>query len=326
MKLDKHGRFIGRRLRNDRFFQLILVLLVASVVWWSLDLSGFGSLGGAGDKTGHVQHEDLTEISGIVTSRRNPDVIWAHNDSGGIARVFAMKTDGTHLGVFPLAGARAIDWEDIAIGPGPTPRINYLYIADTGNNNLTRTTLTIYRIPEPRLEGERTRDTQSPEKAEALSFRFPGSPHECETLLVDPLTGDLYLITRDRNTVRQEAALVFRSAAPQESGATRTLELVASFSPVASIKGGDISPDGQMILLRAHSPQKRDKALLWQRPAGKAPLADAFRSAPVDVPVRDEPQGEAIAFSPDGDYFFTIGEGLGAPIYRYKLPRAEPEQ
>ena len=31
MKLDKQGRFVGRRLRNDRFFQLLLVLLVASV-------------------------------------------------------------------------------------------------------------------------------------------------------------------------------------------------------------------------------------------------------------------------------------------------------
>ena len=324
MKLDKHGRFVGRRLRNDRFFQLLLVLLVASVVWWSFDLGGFGSWRGAGSKIGHVQHKDLTEISGIVLSRRNPGVIWAHNDSGGIARVFALNTDGTHLGIFPLTGARAIDWEDIAIGPGPAPGIDYLYVADTGNNNLTRDVVTVYRVQEPLLDRKSSVGTRSLNGAEALPFRFPGSPHECETLLVDPLTADLYLVSRDRNARQSGNSFVFRSPAPHKPGAPRTLELVASFPVPAEIKGGDISPDGRMILLRAHSARRQVKALLWNWERKDTPLAQVFREPGHRVPVHHEPQGEAIAFSADGQSYFTVGEGLTAPIYRYEVPPPAP--
>lgn len=325
MKLDKHGRFVGRRLRNDRFFLLLLVLLGASVGWWFLETSGFGTLGRAGIRTGRVQHENLTEISGIVLSRRNPGVIWAHNDSGGIARVFALKTDGTHLGVFPLGGARATDWEDIAIGPGPAPRTDYLYIADTGNNNLIRRIITVYRVPEPLLDAESPANTRSLKKVETLSFRFPGSPHECETLLVDPLTGDLYFVSRDRNAREKGTSFVFRSPAPHKPGTIRTLELVASFPAPAEIKGGDISPDGRMILLRAHSPHRQVKALLWNRERKDTPLAQVFGMPAHRIPVRHEPQGEAIAFSADGRSYFTVGEGLKAPIYHYEVP-PEPGQ
>ncbi len=325
MKLDKHGRFVGRRLRNDRFFQLLLVLLGASVGWWLLKPTGFGAWGGAGIRTGHVEHENLTEISGIVLSRRNPDVIWAHNDSGGIARVFALKTDGTHLGAFPLAGARAIDWEDIAIGPGPSSDVDYLYLADTGNNTLTRSVVTVYRVPEPRLDGKSSTATRSLNGVEALSFRFPGSPHECETLLVDPLTADLYLVSRDRNARQGGNSFVFLSPAPHRPGTTRTLELVASFPAPIEIKGGDISPDGGMILLRAHSTRQQGKALLWNRERKEAPLAQVFGEPGHSAPVRREPKGEAIAFSADGRSYFTVGEGLTAPIYRYDVP-PEPDQ
>jgi hypothetical protein len=76
----------------------------------------------------------LTEISGIAASRKFSDVLWAHDASGDSARVFAMATDGTHLATFNLSGATNVDWEDMAIGPGPVAGIDYLYFADTGNN------------------------------------------------------------------------------------------------------------------------------------------------------------------------------------------------
>lgn len=320
MKLDRHGRFIGRRLRNDRFFWFILAALAISLAWWFLDSNNSGSWRGAGHKTGHVGPEDLTEISGIVLSRRNPGIIWTHNDSGGGPRIFALQTDGSPAGVFSLDNAVAIDWEDIAIGPGPSDQTDYLYLADSGNNNLSRNTITIYRVPEPLLENRNPSSGRTLTTVEALTFRFPEAPQECETLLVDPLTSDIYLVSRNRRSIGQETALVFRAAGPHQSGVTRTLELVASFSTPASIKGGDISRDGSLVLLRAHSPQRPGSALLWRRGTDKAPLHNVFREAPRDFPVRGEPQGEAIAFSPDSNFCFTIGEGLNAPIYRYKVP------
>jgi hypothetical protein len=104
-------------------------------------------------QVGKVADSALTEISGISTSRQTPGVIWAHNDSGDVNRVFALSSSGTRLATFYLTGASAIDWEDLAIGPGPIPGQDYLYVADTGNNSLNRATVTIYRVAEPSLAG-----------------------------------------------------------------------------------------------------------------------------------------------------------------------------
>src|SRR5262249_26664738 len=70
----------------------------------------------------------LTEVSGVVASRAHPPVFWVHNDSGGEPTVYAISPTGASLGAYPIAGATAIDWEDIAIGPGPERGTSYLYL------------------------------------------------------------------------------------------------------------------------------------------------------------------------------------------------------
>ena len=316
MKLDKHGRFISRKLRGDRFFRLIVTLLLLSVAWWALESVGSRP----GTRTGRVHTESLTEISGIVLSRNHKDVIWAHNDSGDEARIFALGTDGKSLGVFRLEGTTAIDWEDIAIGPGPLAEQDYLYIADTGNNALSRQTVTIYRVPEPAVDTTITSRTQTLTGVEALSMRFPSEPRECETLLVDPLNGDIYLVTRDRSERTKEVASVFHAPGPHRGGSPQTLKALTNFVPPASIRGGDISRDGRLVILRSHSLRPERGALLWKRSDPSSPLHEIFSDEPTNLTVRAEPQGESIAFSPGGDFFFTVSEGSKAPIYRFEVP------
>ncbi|NLT76895.1 MAG: hypothetical protein GXX98_10255, partial [Planctomycetes bacterium] len=74
-----------------------------------------------GVEAGIVRTPLIQEASGLVASRKNPGVLWVHNDSGDTARVFAIDTRGNLLGVCSVTGAKARDWEDIAIGPGPDP-------------------------------------------------------------------------------------------------------------------------------------------------------------------------------------------------------------
>ena len=156
-------------------------------------------------------------------------------------------------------------------------------------------------------------------------MNFPGRPHECESLLVDPLSGDLYLVSRDRKSSPRQGGFshVFRYPAPQVAGVKKTLELVAKFSAPKPIKGGDISPDGKTILLRAHSFDRRANALRWTWERENS-LAEVFAAQGLEVPAAFERQGEAIAFSADGLSYYTIGEGLHAPIYRYALTAREP--
>src|SRR4051812_49239849 len=89
----------------------------------------------SGITTGNIANSAITEASGIAASRLNPNVLWTHNDSGNPAQIFAMTSTGATLGSYTLTGAGNTDWEDISIGPGPLANTQYIYVADTGDNN-----------------------------------------------------------------------------------------------------------------------------------------------------------------------------------------------
>src|SRR5262249_40948692 len=72
---------------------------------------------------GSVDAGSLRQASGIALSHDNPGVLWTHNDAGDGPRIFALNTQGQLLGTYSLPGADAVDYEDIAIGPGPVPGI-----------------------------------------------------------------------------------------------------------------------------------------------------------------------------------------------------------
>ena len=62
----------------------------------------------------------LDEVSGLAVGRRNPDLLWTHNDSGDCAADLRYRTSRRRVVTeVSVAGAGALDWEDIAIGPGP---------------------------------------------------------------------------------------------------------------------------------------------------------------------------------------------------------------
>ena len=264
-------------------------------------------------RVGTVAHTSLTEISGIGASRQNAGVIWTHNDSGDTNRLFAMSTGGTHLGMFYLGGASAVDWEDLAVGPGPIAGQDYLYVADTGNNSLSRTTVTIYRVPEPTVTTGQLPVQATLSGVQAFPVRFPDAIRDVETLLVDPQNGDILLLTRDRS----QTGLTYIYLYPVEAqmpDLLATLTLVGSIASSVEIKGGDVSPDGKWLLLRRHSNTAQADGWLYACATG-APIEQAFASPPTLVPLAAEPQGEAVAFTPDSRGYYTISEGAAQPIY-----------
>ena len=102
-----------------------------------------------GDNAGTVSISGLVECSGLVASRNNVSVLWAHNDSNNPPQLFALDTQGRLLGIYNLTGAANTDYEDIGIGPGPLPNVSYLYVGDIGDNAENRSTIRVYQIPEP---------------------------------------------------------------------------------------------------------------------------------------------------------------------------------
>lgn len=85
----------------------------------------------------------LEESSGLA--RAGSDWI-SHNDSGDQPRLFRFGPDGQGAREYRVAGADAVDWEDVASNR------RWLFIADTGNNLGMRRDLRIYRLPLSQLE------------------------------------------------------------------------------------------------------------------------------------------------------------------------------
>ncbi len=277
---------------------------------------------------GVPQSPALPEISGLAASCTQADVFWTHNDSGDGPYVYAMSSAGAHLGRWELAGVAAIDWEDIAIGPGPVPGVDYLYIGDVGDNAHARLWVTVYRVPEPVVPLDGVPATETISTFDTLDIQYPlMTAYNCETLLVDPLNADLYLVTKDSQYTFGESR-VFHYPAPQYPGTTEIVSLVASLPSAADtfahlITAGDVAADGSAVLLRSYS-----YARWWPRDTGVA-LWEAFAETPCAVPAADEIQGEAIAFAPQGFDYYTASEesvlNEPQPLYYYEYYETEGE-
>lgn len=214
------------------------------------------------------------------------------------------------LGLFRSGTAGAIDWEDIAIGPGPAEGQDYIYVGDTGDNGRSRSSVTVYRVAEPGVSATQDPLTVNLAGVDALPMQYPGPEvYDAETLLVDPASGDIFLVTRDREG--QGVARVFRNPAPHAPGVMVTLELVATISLPQVVKGGDVSPAGDAVLLRLPS------GYYWPRAAGTN-LWEAFSVPACTVPLAAEPQGEALSFAADGLGYYTLSEGIFQPVYFYE--------
>ena len=259
----------------------------------------------------------VTEASGLAASRRNNDVLWTHNDSGSDPEVYAFTPalTGGLLGTFPLAGATAVDWEDIAVGPGPDASLTYLYVADIGDNGGSRNAVQVYRVAEPRVvasggpfQGQTLRNV------ERFDFVYPNGSRDAEAMMVDPLTGDLYIVVKSGSGTSP----VYRATAPLVAGTTQIMTEVAVLQFGGGIlpgdplvTGADITSDGSEIAIRTY-----DAAFAWRR-VGVTPIADALQTTPCSIPQAAEGQGEAIGYWADGQGYYTVGEGSATWVNRY---------
>lgn len=255
--------------------------------------------------TGLLQDAGVTEASGIAASRLKNGIYWTHNDSGGKAVIYAFDSKGRSYGRWTVSGATNLDWEDIAIGPGPERGRPYIYIADTGDNSRKRDDVVIYRVPEPQVRDAACRAGCKTRAAATLRFRYSDGPHDAETLLVHPVTGDIYLVTKAAHGDSKTAVFVSRG------GKDSTLKPIAALSiPDATyrmfaggITGGDISPDGRSVALcdylrlyRASLPASEAFDEIWKRPFPVTPTGAAV-------------QVEGVCFRADGKGVVAISEG-----------------
>lgn len=240
----------------------------------------------------------LAEASGLAASQALPGVLYAHNDSGDAPQIFALDADdGGLLATISLTGATHVDYEDIAVAPCAVGAASScVYVGDIGDNGLVRDAKTIYRFPEPALTGAAISVT-----AEAIAFQYPDGRHNAETLIVHPVTGAIYVVTKEAIGV---ASSVYRvDLVP----ATQVATLPFPTGAQLDVSGGDIDACGDTILLRLGS------SALYA-------LDGDFTATPRSLPIVQEANGEAIAWNATGTGYFTISEGAGAALNYVDCP------
>ncbi|MFV8755218.1 hypothetical protein ACNOYE_32110 [Nannocystaceae bacterium ST9] len=244
---------------------------------------------------------ELGEASGMVHSR-SQDLLWAHNDSGDSPRIFAFGLDGQRIATLELPGVLALDWEDLAIGPGPGPG-DWLYAGDIGDNAKIRPWITIVRVPEPLDVARLGVDPIVADDIGTIDLTYPDGPHDAEALMIDPITGDLYIVSKAADTQ------LFRRPAPITNGELEELPMPNFPSAIAT--ASDISAKGDFIAVRGYS-----DAFGWIRALDQS-VGEAMLGEPCELPLAAEMQGEIFAFESTGAGYFTLSEGTNPPLWWY---------
>ncbi|MHA7130136.1 hypothetical protein [Algoriphagus namhaensis] len=275
------------------------ILILFSVVFTSF---GQDSLFSSGVAVAQVPNPAWNEISGLVASRKYPNRLYMHNDSGGENAVYLMSVEGAELGKITLEGVQNRDWEDIAFGPGPKGQ-DYIYVAEIGDNLAQHEEIRIYRFPEPDSDN-------STLKPEVANYVYPNGPMDAEAIFLDPISEKLYLISK-----RDSANTLFEM--PLRAFDTKKVETLVELIklPFSSTVAADIRFDGQAILIKNYF-----SIYHWDRNPEESievTLAKPYRQ----LPYTPEPQGESVAFQADGEGYFTLSEerfGIKPVLYHYK--------
>ncbi len=235
----------------------------------------------------------IVESSGLAVSRRHEGVLWTHNDSGDSARLYAIGPDGSTLATVTLAGARPRDWEAVAssVDADGTP---LLWVGDIGDNLGVRVDgLVVHRVEEPAdLVDVQVEPT-------SYRLRYPGSPVDAESLLVDPRDGRLMLVTKT-----PAGAIVYAAPLPLDAAEPNPLEPLGEAPDF--LTDGAFAPDGRMLV--------RGYGAMW--------AGDPERgwNGPVTLPPSE--QGESLAVSVDGTSMYVGSEGARSEVWRVPLPAA----
>ena len=236
--------------------------------------------------------DKLKEASGLVESIKNPGMLWSLNDSGNDAEVFLINGQGKIQATYTVGKVVNRDWEDIALGPGPDPSVNYVYVGDIGDNNRNYDTKYIYRFPEPALSGDKKVVIDS---FDTIAFQLPKGPRDTETLMIDPQTKDLFIISK-----REDSVHVYQSHFPFRKG-INLMEDTGKY-PFKLIVAGAFSSDGTEVLLKNYN-----KIYYWKREPNET-LTELLRRGAKRLTYEPEHQGEAIAWARDNSGFYTLSE------------------
>ncbi|MFG2054556.1 hypothetical protein ACGFI9_11065 [Micromonospora sp. NPDC048930] len=257
-----------------------------------------------------VRDSRLTEISGMAATDTGFVVVNDGADEASRRRIFFLDSHCRVVRALRYP-SRPRDTEDLAVAPDGT-----IWIADIGDNDRSRDTVAVWKLP------------RGGDRPVLHRLSYPDGPHDAEALL---LTGDgrPLIVTKQGG-----AAGIYTPTGDPVPGATVPMvrrgevELPGTdtsnpfgFLGRAVVTGGAVDRDGRRVVLRTYA-----DAFEFDVPDGDV-IAALTTGRPRVIPLPDEPQGESIAYAPDGRFLLTVSETADQPagtrptILRYPTPR-----
>ncbi|MEA3521687.1 MAG: hypothetical protein U9R50_01795 [Campylobacterota bacterium] len=145
-------------------------------------------------KVQKIKTKKLDEASGLLVSKKYPDVIWSHNDSGDKPRLYALDAKTLKLiKKIKVKKANHIDWEDMTYHRGN------IVIGDFGNNKNKRDDLTLYTIEEPNPYKDKKVKIIAKQKfifSDQKKSRLKRKNFDCEAMF--SFNNELFLLTKHR--------------------------------------------------------------------------------------------------------------------------------
>ncbi|GAA1858454.1 hypothetical protein GCM10009836_43350 [Pseudonocardia ailaonensis] len=268
----------GRRAARLLGLGLLAALLVAPA------FAGLAAAAPAAPETlCTVRDPRLLELSGLAVDGSGG--IWAMSDGGSRVALYRMDPATCAVTDTRTAPIDPFDAEDLALGPDGT-----FWVADTGDNNRARETVALIAVP-PRGE------------ARLYRLTYPDGPHDAEAVVVGA-DGVPIVVTKEISGVagayRPVGPLTGPGPTPlMRAGSVGFARSDTTGGPIGAlgaftVTGGATTADRSVMAVRTYT-----DAWLYRVPAS-GDLVAALQGTPVRVPLPEEPQGEAIAFTADG--------------------------
>jgi len=277
-------------------------------------------------RTGKLENSVLTEVSGLSASRNSPGVLYAINDGGNSATLYAMSEKGKHIGQWSIQ-ARNRDWEDL--DSVELNNRNYIVIGDTGDNRRKRRKSTFYLVAEP-LPNQSADASLTPYMT--LDFVYEDGPRNVEAFSVHGTT--IYLISKEPLSSRGASAsrlyaLDIPLTQPDNILSAKFLtELpLPRISLESKLAASFVGVDLDHITAMEMSASGRTAYLLTYRQIQRIERSSnetwtkAFQRRGKLIHTHNLGQAEALAIAP-GRSVFVTAEKLGAPLWSIPIQTA----
>ena len=238
---------------------------------------------------------ELRETSGVAAGVRNPDLVWTHND-GRRPVLYGFDHEGRLQARVELSETPR-DWEDIARAPCDLG--DCLYLADTGDNQERRNSISFYRMAEPEGAGAGA--------ADVVRYRMalPDGPRDIEAMYVLP-TDQVFFVTKGRN----HPVTLYRYPVPLRSEDIVTLEEVQRLTTgIAALPqmatGASATLDGRIVVIRTYESLE----FFTVSEGGRLVKSGQGR---VNLRSLGELQGEGVGLGADGAVVLSSEAALGS--------------